>query len=318
MTFAPVLYVNNPISGTTYYAGMGHGAIPNSGTIVTCHVQCWNGPNGTGGLVAVSSLTAIVRNVTAAADHPSTGSGQNTRSSSQTAPNSTDRWMPAGKYTGGAIGSISIQLEYTGTAYVPAPSSFTPSLGGPGTEVTVVGNRMFDVPIVRFNGVDAASFVRDSETQLRAIVPSGATVGPIQVINETGTGTTPSNYIPYNVPSISGFSPGVGGPGTSVVITGSGFNGTTNVDFNGTAASFTVNSDGVITATVPNGATIGKIHVINPAGTATSATNFIPSTFKVDSGAGWDVALAVWGDSSVDWQRCKVWADSGADWKQIT
>jgi large repetitive protein len=40
------------------------------------------------------------------------------------------------------------------------------------------------------------------------------------------------------------------------------------------ATSFTVNSDTTITATVPAGATTGKIIVKTPAGKATSPTKF--------------------------------------------
>jgi len=46
------------------------------------------------------------------------------------------------------------------------------------------------------------------------------------------------------------------------------------VTFNGTAASFTVNSSTQITATVPSGAATGPIAVTTPGGTATSAGNF--------------------------------------------
>jgi hypothetical protein len=66
--------------------------------------------------------------------------------------------------------------------------------------------------------------------------------------------------------------------GTSVQINGTGFQDTSVVSavtFNTAAAtSFTVNSDVLITATVPAGATDGPIAVTDTEGTATSATNF--------------------------------------------
>jgi Abnormal spindle-like microcephaly-assoc'd, ASPM-SPD-2-Hydin/IPT/TIG domain len=74
-------------------------------------------------------------------------------------------------------------------------------------------------------------------------------------------------------PTITNFAPTMGDVGASVVITGTGFLGTSAVEFNGVAATFTENSDTQITATVPAGATTGPI-MVTAIGTATSATNF--------------------------------------------
>ena len=78
-------------------------------------------------------------------------------------------------------------------------------------------------------------------------------------------------------PAITSFNPTSGPIGTSVQINGTGFQDTSvvsGVTFNGVAATFTVNSDVMITATVPAGATDGAIAVTDSEGTATSATNF--------------------------------------------
>ena len=75
-------------------------------------------------------------------------------------------------------------------------------------------------------------------------------------------------------PTVTSFSPTSGPAGTGVTITGTGFTGATAVKFNVTNASYTFNSDTQITATVPSGATTGKISVTTPGGTGTSATNF--------------------------------------------
>ncbi|MFD0895984.1 DNA/RNA non-specific endonuclease [Luteolibacter ambystomatis] len=81
--------------------------------------------------------------------------------------------------------------------------------------------------------------------------------------------------------SISSFTPSSGPVGTSVTISGAGFTSASAVSFNGTAASFTVNSSSQITTTVPSGATSGTISVTAPGGVATSA-----SSFTVTSGGG--------------------------------
>jgi hypothetical protein len=79
-------------------------------------------------------------------------------------------------------------------------------------------------------------------------------------------------------PTITSFAPMHGPVGSTVAISGSGFTGATNVLF-GTvgAASFTVESDSVIDATVPSTATTRSIIVDTPSGNVSSA----PKTFKV-------------------------------------
>ncbi len=62
--------------------------------------------------------------------------------------------------------------------------------------------------------------------------------------------------------------------GTSVLIQGSHFLGTKSVTFNGVSASFKVLNTGNIQATIPAGASTGRISVANAGGTAESAASF--------------------------------------------
>lgn len=54
--------------------------------------------------------------------------------------------------------------------------------------------------------------------------------------------------------------------GANIIILGNGLTGSTSVKFNGTSAAFTVVSDTEITATVPSGATTGRVKVTTPSG----------------------------------------------------
>jgi uncharacterized repeat protein (TIGR03803 family) len=62
--------------------------------------------------------------------------------------------------------------------------------------------------------------------------------------------------------------------GQTVEILGQGFEGTTVVSFNGTAAPFIVRSNTFLTATVPAGATTGNVTVTTPSQTFTSNVPF--------------------------------------------
>jgi hypothetical protein len=77
-------------------------------------------------------------------------------------------------------------------------------------------------------------------------------------------GCTATCSVPVSEPApivISGFVPTSGPVGTIVTISGSGFAPASDVLFNGTSASFTIDSDNQITATVPAGATTGPITI---------------------------------------------------------
>lgn len=172
---------------------------------------------------------------------------------------------------------------------LPGISGFSPGSGVVGTIVAVSGGGFTGATSVTFNGV-AASFSVVDDADIQATVPSGATSGKIGVTTPAGSTTSAASF--RVLPVVSGFSPGWGWPGnapaaagagTQVTIAGSAFTGATAVTFHGVSAAFTVDSYGQITATVPGGATTGKIRVTTKTGTASSA-----SAFDVLSvGPGW-------------------------------
>jgi IPT/TIG domain len=88
-------------------------------------------------------------------------------------------------------------------------------------------------------------------------------------------------------PTVLAFLPLSGPVGTSVTITGLGFQDSspaTGVAFNGTAASFTVDSTTQITATVPSGATTGPISVTDSEGTGTTLLDFTVTPWRTERG----------------------------------
>jgi uncharacterized repeat protein (TIGR03803 family) len=68
--------------------------------------------------------------------------------------------------------------------------------------------------------------------------------------------------------------PTSGEAGETVEILGTVLTGATSVSFNGIAATFTVVSESLITATVPVGASTGKVEVVTPSGTLSSNVAF--------------------------------------------
>jgi uncharacterized repeat protein (TIGR03803 family) len=68
--------------------------------------------------------------------------------------------------------------------------------------------------------------------------------------------------------------PTFGEVGEAMVIQGTDLTGATSVTFNGISAVFTVLSATAIKATVPTGATTGKVEVVTPGGTLTANTRF--------------------------------------------
>jgi len=146
-----------------------------------------------------------------------------------------------------------------------------------GQTMGVLGQGLVGTTSVYFDNVQA-NFTVVSDTYLTAIVPAGAVSGPGRgfVVISTPSGKLVSNEKFIVQPVISGFSPNSGPVGTQVVVTGSGLTGLHSVTFDGVRASFVLNSDSQLTATVPTSAKTGKIIATAAAGTAkgTSSTSF--------------------------------------------
>lgn len=187
--------------------------------------------------------------------------------------------------TPGGTSADTAQDDFTYTVGVPTVTDLDPA-GGPvsgGTTVTVTGTGFVNVTAVTFGGVPGTAINVTNSTTLTVVSP-GHAAGTVDVLVVTAQGTsantTADNFTYGTIPVITSVAPNTGpiAGGTSVVITGSGFTGATDVTFGGTdATSFTVDSATQITAVAPaHAAGTVDIVVTTPLGinTNTPADNF--------------------------------------------
>lgn len=79
-------------------------------------------------------------------------------------------------------------------AAVPTITSFTPTSGEVGTQVTITGTDFTGATAVTFGGVNTISMTVDSATQITAFVPPLAVTGPIAVTAPGGTATSSTDF----------------------------------------------------------------------------------------------------------------------------
>ena len=207
-------------------------------------------------------------------------------SSTVDAPNQITATVPSGAVTGpivvnGLDGTATSATNFTVNrpASSPTISGFTPTSGGDGTVVTINGTNLTGTMSVAFNGYPAANVQVVGSTQIRATVAEGSTTGKITLQTTVELARSTSDFTVTAVaPVISSFSPASGPVGTVVLINGQHLLSATDVRFNGVPSdSFgtdVLNSPDQFQATVPLGATTGRITVTNAGGTGTSSTNF--------------------------------------------
>ena len=91
------------------------------------------------------------------------------------------------------IGDANVCLKAYVSTVAPTVDVFAPASGPVATEVTLSGRGFEGASEVAFHGF-TADFVVDSGTQITAIVPAGATTGPIAVTTVGGTGTSATHF----------------------------------------------------------------------------------------------------------------------------
>jgi streptogramin lyase len=89
--------------------------------------------------------------------------------------------------------SVTSTLGRITTAVTPAIRTLRPVAGMSGRQVTISGRNLAGATEAAFNGV-AATIVSDTETQLVAVVPPGATSGPVSITTAAGTATSARRF----------------------------------------------------------------------------------------------------------------------------
>ena len=186
--------------------------------------------------------------------------------------------VPTGATTGPislvwAGGTVFTTSHFTVTQGSPFLDSFQPVRGVVGTTVTVNGRNLGTVTSVRF-GTLASSFSIQADTQLQAIVPTGAITAPIVLSSASSSVTSSVPFTVISAPFITRFTPQAASRGADVLIEGENLGIVSGVLFGTAAATFQAVSDTQIHAEVPLTATSGPITLQSTNGNTISTQSF--------------------------------------------
>ena len=185
----------------------------------------------------------------------------------------------AAKYSYDASGNILSVSRYKSSQV--SIIQFTPSSGSASTIVKIFGTGFSATATqdtVAFNGLPA-NVTSASVTEIVTAVPSGATTGPITVTTPSGSVKSTEFFTVgrSQTPTVTSFTPTIGGPGAAVTIDGTNFQTTAagnTARFNLAPSRVSSVTSSSIKTSVPALATSGHISVVTPFGTGTSAADF--------------------------------------------
>ena len=189
--------------------------------------------------------------------------------------------VPSGATTGNVLvtvdGVASNGVSFT-VVSAPSITKLSVTSGPVGTAVTITGTNFGSTQgsgTVTFNGT-VATITSWSATSIVTKVPTGATTGNV-VVNASGVASNGISFTVVPTPSITSLSVTSGAVGASVTITGTNFGstqGSSTVTFNGTKVTSVASwAAGSIKATVPSGATTGKV-VVTVSSVASNGVSF--------------------------------------------
>ena len=169
----------------------------------------------------------------------------------------------------------------------PLPTGFVPNAAAPGDGLVILGSGLDQVDEVAFTGpgntqVFVDEFTTFGEAVLDLVVPDRAVTGPIYVVHHGNQIAVPGSLTVRPArPTLTGFSPVQGIPGTEVTLAGRNLATATQVTFDGKALEagrWNVNEDGTqVRVRMPDqgeAGVAGLIAVVTPGGTATTVNGF--------------------------------------------
>lgn len=198
----------------------------------------------------------------------------------------------------------------SGTLSINSLSVSTVTLGSPATNETVTGTSFTQNSVVNFNGT-ALTTTYTSPTQISATIPAASltTAGTFGVTVTDGGRT--SNSVNFTVsssaPTISSLNPGsttAGSAGFVLTITGSGFNQTSTINWNGNAISTTYLDSTQMNADIPASlvASSGSIPVTvttSSSGTSTAQNFLVNAPVPIVNGINPTTIYAGSGDTTL-------------------
>ena len=107
--------------------------------------------------------------------------------------------MIATAIAGATTGQVTV-LEPSGNLVTPQTfkvlptiSSFSPNAGAVGSSVVITGMSLIQASAVTIGGVKA-TFTVNSDTQVTAVVPTGAVTGKIKITTKGGAAASATNF----------------------------------------------------------------------------------------------------------------------------
>ncbi|HEX7420168.1 MAG TPA: IPT/TIG domain-containing protein [Thermoanaerobaculia bacterium] len=201
-----------------------------------------------------------------------------------TTPGTYPYYCSLHSFPGGTFMNGSVQVQ--APAAVPTLTSVSPSSGSSsgGTAVTLTGTNFDSTCTVDFGGAAATAVSATNATTINATTPAHA-AGAVTVGVTCGgsTATLTNGFTFNNAPAITTVTPGGALPGSTITITGSGFQSGATVTFRGTASpTVTFVNATTLQAVVPNIANgAATIVVTNPDTLSGSFSGFTVTSIAI-------------------------------------